>query len=140
MIADFNNDDWMSSVFQFDRAASTLVIRVSAKKKLRITELQGDRSLLDAFGASMPAGFREMKFGEGVEIPEEMKSDVEHMNRLQFRWGCDFPMAAGETCEIRVPAVGPGAERGVITIGYEFPKLLGLTKGKQGQYARLSQA
>jgi hypothetical protein len=36
--------------------------------------------------------------------------------------------------------VGPGAERGVITIGYEFPKLLGLTKGKQGQYARLSQA
>ena len=138
MSAGFNDDDWISTDFRFDKAASALLIKIAAKKSVRIVELQGDRSLLEAFGASAPSGIREMKFGEGVEIPDGMRDDIEFMNKSQFRWGCDFPIGAGATHEIRLPAQGPGTEKGVITIVYEFPKLLGLLKGKQGQYARLS--
>jgi hypothetical protein len=137
-VANFNDDDWISTVFRFDRAGGYLSIEVSAKKKVRIIELQGSRSMLQDFGASMPADFREMKYGEGVEVPEGMRSDLEHYNRTEFRWGCDYPLDAGQKFEIRIPATGPGREKGSINVGYEFPKLLGLLKGKNGHYARLS--
>jgi hypothetical protein len=137
MVSEFNEDDWLSSELTFQPEASTLLLRLRAKKAVRVTELQGFVSDLDVFGASIPPGFRRMQFGEGVEIPEGMKADVEHMNRLQFRWGCDVSIAAGAGAEIRIPASGPGKDRAVITIAYEFPRLLGLLKGSQGLYARM---
>ena len=78
-----------------------------------------------------------MLFGEGSHIPDEMKNDIEHMNRLNFRWGCGIPIRAGSTAEIRIPASGPGKDRVVLSLTYEYSKLFGLLRGKHGFYARL---
>ena len=139
MVADFSDDDWMTAVLTFDKARSALVLRIRAKRTVRITELQGFMSDVEAFGLTMPEGFRRMQFGEGAAIPEEMKSDMEHMNRLNFRWGWDRSLKAGAELELAIPASGAGKEMAVLTIGYEFPRMLGLLKGKQGLYARLSK-
>jgi hypothetical protein len=135
--ADFNEDDWLSSELTFQPVISALLLRLRAKRSVRVIELQGATALLEEFGASLPEGFRVMQFAEDVIVPEEMKADIEHMKRLNFRWGSDIPMAAGGTVEIRIPANGPGRERAVITVAYEFPRMLGLLKGRQGLYARM---
>ena len=137
-VADFNNDDWLSSEVTHDSANGVVVIRLRAKKAIRILEVQGFATDVEAFGLSMPQGFRKMLFGEGANIPDEMKSDIEHMNRLNFRWGCDLPMNPGSELEIKIPAAGQGKDRVVFTLSYEYPKLFGLLKAKQGLYARMT--
>ena len=138
MVADYNDDDWLNVILTFDKANHRLLLRIRAKQKIRIVEIQGFVSDLDAFGMEMPSSFRKMQFGEGVEIPEEMKNDMVHMNRLNFRWGCDFSLSANEEREIAIPAKGEGKDKAVLQLAYEYPRFLGLVKGKQGMYARLS--
>lgn len=137
-VADFNNDDWLSTEVSHASAKGEVIVRMRAKKTIRVVEVQGFASEAEAFGLSIPSGFRKMLFGDGATVPDEMKTDVEHMNRLNFRWGCDLPMKAGSTFELRLPASGPGQDRIVLTLVYEYPKLLGLLKGKNGFYARMS--
>ena len=139
-VADFNNDDWISTVFRFDPQSGFLVVEVTAKRKVRIVELQGFKNLLEVFGATIPTGFREMRFGDGAEMSEELREIAEHTNRNEFRWGCDFAIAPGSQQLIRIPASGPGKDKAVINVVYEYPKLFGLLKGKNGHYARLSPA
>ena len=133
-----NNDDWLNVVLTFDKANKSMILRIRAKRKIRIVEVQGFVSDLEAFGMEMPSSFWKMQFGEGVEMPEEMKNEMVHMNRLNFRWGCDFSLKANEEREISMPANGEGKEKGVLQLAYEYPRFLGLLKGKQGMYARLS--
>ncbi len=138
MVADYNDDDWLNVVLKFDKANQRMTLRIRAKQKIRIVEVQGFVSDLEAFGMEMPSNFKRMQFGEGVEIPEEMKSDIVHMNRLNIRWGCDYPLKANEEREISIPANGEGRDKVVLQLAYEYPRFLGLVKGKQGMYARLS--
>lgn len=138
MAADFNDDDWIHSILEFDRGAKLLRLRVHAKKRVRLVEVQGFMTDVEAFGLSLPEGFREMQFGEGAVIPEAMKDDIAHMNRLNFRWGCDRPVAAGSEIQIQIPASGAGKDKAVLTLTYEFPRLFGLLKGKHGHYTRMS--
>jgi len=137
-VADFNNDDWLATEVTHDSAGGVVVLRLRAKQMIRITEVQGFTTDVDAFGLSMPTGFRKMQFGDGVDIPDEMKSDIEHMNRLNFRWGCDIPLKAGSSIDIKIPASGTGKDRIVLTLAYEYPKLFGLMKGSNGFYARMT--
>ena len=136
-VADFNDDAWLSTDLSHDKQAGALVLRLRAKQRIRLTEIQGFTSDVEAFGLTQPAGFEKMAFGQGASIPESMAADLAHMNRLNFRWGCDHPMQAGSELEIRIPASGPGKDRVVLTLTYEYPKLLGLAHGKHGFYARM---
>lgn len=136
--ADFNNDAWLATEVAYDPAKGEVVVRLRAKQAIRVIEVQGFASDVEAFGLSMPSGFRPMRFGEGVDIPVEMQTEIELMNRLNFRWGCELPVKAGSTLELRLPASGPGKDRLVLTLTYEYPKLFGLLKGKNGFYARMS--
>lgn len=139
MVADYNDDDWLNAVLTYDARQAALALTLRSKgKALRLFEIQGFTTDVEAFGLSLPEGFRLMQFGEGAEIPEAMKSDIEHMNRLNFRWGCDIAIPAGSEVTVLLPAAGPGKERGVLTLAYEYPKLFGLLKGKNGMYARLT--
>jgi hypothetical protein len=139
VVADYNDDDWLNAVLTYDSQQAALVLTLRSKgKALRLFEIQGFATDVEAFGLSLPDGFRLMQFGEGADIPEAMKSDVEHMNRLNFRWGCDIAIPAGSEVTVLLPAAGPGKERGVLTLAYEYPKLFGLVKGKNGMYARLT--
>lgn len=137
-VADFNDDDWLSTEVTHDPTKGEVVVHMHAKQAIRVVEVQGFASEAESFGLSMPGGFRKMQFGEGASIPDEMKSDIEHMNRLNFRWGCDIPMKAGTSFELRIPAAGPGRDRIVLTLAYEYPKLFGLLKGRNGLYARMT--
>ena len=141
MAADYNDDDWLNAVLTHDVGKAALVLTLRSKgKALRLCEVQGFTSDIEAFGMSLPPGFRAMQFGEGADVPEEMKADIEHMNRLNFRWGCDIAIPAGGTATVLLPATGPGKDKGVLTLAYESPRLFGLSKGKNGMYARLSAA
>jgi len=117
-----------------------LKIRVKALKSVTLTELQGNTADLEAFGASMPANFRKINFGDGVEIPDGMKEDIEVMNKFQFRWGCAIPIKDGEEVTVSIPATASGNERAVFTLAYEFPKFLGLWKGKSAIYVKYGAA
>jgi hypothetical protein len=136
-VADFNNDDWLRTEVSYDSANAEVVVRMLAKQSIRLIEVQGFASEAGAFGLSMPSGFQKLQFGDGAIIPDEMKDDIEHMNRLNFRWGCDIAIKPGSTFELKVPASGPGQDRIVLTLVYEYPKLFGLLKGKNGFYARM---
>jgi hypothetical protein len=136
-VADFNNDDWLSTEVVHDSAVGEVVVKMRAKQSIRILEVQGFASEAEAFGLSMPSGFRKMQFGEGVSIPDEMKTDIEHMNRLNFRWGCEVPIKAGATLDLRIPAAGAGQDRIVLTLVYEYRRLFGMLKGSNGFYARM---
>jgi hypothetical protein len=138
--SDFNSDDWLSSEVIHDTAVRVVIVRLRAKQAVRIVEVQGFATDLEAFGLSMPAGFRRMQFGDGAKVPDAMKSEFEHMNRLNFRWRCSIPMKAGEAADISIPASGVGRDRIVLTLSYEYPRLFGLAKGTSGFYARLSPA
>jgi hypothetical protein len=139
VIADYNDDVWMSADLTYDPQQAALVLALRSKgKALRLLEVQGFAADVEAFGLSLPKGFRLMQFGEGAEIPEAMKDDIAHMNRLNFRWGCDIAIPAGSEVTVLLPATGPGKERGVLTLAYEYPRLFGLLKGKNGMYARLT--
>jgi hypothetical protein len=113
-----------------------LILRVKAVKNVTLTELQGHTADLDAFGATMPSNFRKMLFGEGVEIPDGMKEDIEVMNRCQFRWGCNIPVKGGEEVLVSLPATASGKDRAVFTLAYKYPKFLGLLKGQSAIYVK----
>lgn len=139
MDSGFNIDDWIDVCLEFDKANSELLIKILAKKSVCITEVQGFKSDLEVFGMSIPEGFRHMEFGEGVKIPEEMKNEIYHMNRLNFRWGCNYSLKSGCSTLIRIPTSGIGKENLAITLAYEYPKFGGLLKGRNGLYARISK-
>ena len=117
-----------------------LSIRVKALKKITLVELQGNVADLEAFGATMPDNFRKMRFGEGVEIPDGMKDDIEFMNKMQFRWGFNIPVAAGQEVVVNIPAPNQGKERAIFTLAYNFPKFMGLLTGKSAIYLKYGAA
>lgn len=132
-------DAFVRTSFAFNADTSALEIRVFAKRSVTLIEVQGDRSVIEAFGATKPEGYSVRQFGENVETPDEMKDDVAFMNKSQFRWGCKVPVAAGAEHIIHMPAVGgPGREKGVLALAYEYPKLFGLLQRKGAVYVSLS--
>jgi len=138
-VGGMNEDSFVSASLSFNATAKALELKVRSKSPVAIMEIQGDRKLLDAFGATMPPGFSALRFGEGVEVPEEMKADIDFMNKAQFRWGTEIKVSKEGEVTISMPASGgPGTDTGVLTLAYSYPKLFGLLKGKSAIYVHLS--
>ena len=136
-----NEDDFVAASLMFNGSAPALELKVRAKRAVTLSEIQGDRGLIDACGATMPGGFSVKRFGEGVEIPDAMKDDLEFMNKSQFRWGMTIPLASGHEHTIVMPASGgQGRDKGVLTLAYEYPKLFGLLKGKGAIYVHFARS
>lgn len=136
-----NEDDFVATSLTFNASAQALELKVRAKRAVTLIELQGDRGLIDAFGATMPSGFSVKQFGESVEIPDGMKDDIAFMNKSQFRWGMNIPLAADRDHTITMPASGgQGRDKGVLTLAYEYPKLFGLFKGKSAIYVQFARS
>jgi hypothetical protein len=123
----------VDAVLVFDPSSAELQLRISAKRNLRVCELQGSRRVLDAFGARQPLGFSTRWFGDEADVPKEMIEDVAFTNRAEFRWGCDIGVDAGNSAQVAIPAKGliePAAAHGIWSVVYEYPKLFGLVREK----------
>lgn len=137
MVDGMNQDPFAAAELCFEPEQHRLVLKVQAKRAIRLTEIQGFRSDLETFGASMPGGFSAMQFGEGADIPPEMRLDIEAMNRSNFRWACEVSLQPGATHEFVIPAHGTGKDRAVFTLGYEYSGFLGLRRKKVGLYVSM---
>lgn len=66
-------------------------------------------------------------------MPKEMLEDVAFTNRVEFRWGCDIGVTAGNSAQVVLPAKGlidPTAAHGIWSVVYEYRKFFGLVREK----------
>jgi hypothetical protein len=123
----------LDAVVMFDASRTELQIHITAKRDLRVCELQGTRRVLAAFGATQPRGFTTRWFADEAEVPKEMIDDVAFTNQTQFRWGCDIPISRGSTTSIVLPAKGildAGSAHGIWEVIYEYRRFFGLLREK----------
>jgi hypothetical protein len=121
----------MEAVLTYDATGPELQLYISAKRDLRVCELQGSRRVLEAFGATQPPDFSTRWFADEAEVPEQMIEDVAFTNRVEFRWGCDIPISSGNSTHIVLPAKGlldASVAHGIWSVVYEHRKFFGFVR------------
>jgi hypothetical protein len=113
--------------------AGVLSLRLTANRSLRVVEIQGPKHLLRAYGITRPSNFVGRWFADEADIPTEMMDDIAFTNRVEFRWGCDIPVAAHsrETVELptTVTEIQP-IDLGIVDVVYEYSTFFGLMRRK----------
>ena len=125
--------EYLSAELFYDPDEGALAIRGIAQQAIKIVELQGSKEFLMSFEAVRPGDFTERQFGDGVEIPPEMRDDIAAINATNFRWGCDIAVAAGQPFTIEIPTPRnplPVTARGFLEVVYTRKKMLGLVNEK----------
>lgn len=118
-------------------AGTQLQLSLSASRTLRVLEIQGSRSVLEAFGAKKPASLPARKAADHVKVPSELMAPSESIQPGDFRWACDLAVAqGGETVlcipTTKIPTVVP--EPGMLAVVYEHRKPTGLEREKLAVY------
>lgn len=110
-----------------------LVLDLKAHRRLTVTEVQGSKELLAAFGAKRPESFAPRWFADDADVPGEMMEDVAYTNQTDFRWGCQIQMGKGATARVEIPATESPAGAmplAIISVVYEYHLLFGLIRRK----------
>ena len=123
--------DNLDAALLYAPGRSELHLTINAKRRLRVTELHGDRHLFNALGATRPIGFSVRWFADDVEVPKEMIDDIAFTNRTEFRWACDIQIDRGKSSVVTIPVrqvFEPETKRGKLNIVYEYRWLFGLLR------------
>jgi hypothetical protein len=109
-------------------AGTQLQLSLSASRTLRVLEIQGSRSVLDAFGAKKPTSLPGRKAADEPKVAAEKIAASPSIPRADFRWACDLAVAqGGETVlcipTTKIPTVVP--QPGVLAVVYEHKKPTG---------------
>jgi hypothetical protein len=117
-------------------AGTQLQLSLSASRTLRVVEIQGSRSVLDAFGAKKPNSLPVRKPADPVHGHSETSASSS-ISRADFRWTCDLSVAQGGEMVLCIPTTKMPTDvpkPGMLAVVYEHKKPIGPVAQKLAVY------